>query len=208
MTLVRDKIDAAIRQAHSVLTKPLGYKKRARSLLLPVADLYHVINFQGSQWGSADNGEFTISLRVIWRYFHEHYCEYPIPDNTASIMPSVDQRIGFLMPQKLDHWWHVDRNTIVALLAAEIRFVLQEFAFPFFAEFANVQALVSRLCAGIDVQQAPCSPKYLQAVAMNYCGDRAGALRVLSALVSTKQPQPWDSTVKSLIQSMGLEDKR
>lgn len=206
-SFVQQTLGAVVQTTHAAITKPLGYRKRGRSLVLDTGDLFHVINFQGSQWGSADSGQFTINLGVIWPFFHEKYLSQPMPPNPASAKPSVAHRIGFLLPQNEDIWWPVHRNTRTDLLAAEMQCVLSNFALPFLKRFGTVAQLVSELQNGIDIQAAACSPEYLRAAAQAFAGDRAGATNTLHAMLSSKRSNPWDAIVRRLLHNLDLDTK-
>ncbi len=128
--------------------KAEGFKRMGNHFVKPSADLFHGINFQASQWGSMDEGSFTINLVVTSAAVYELWTEKPLPRNPASALFPMQHRIGSLMPQRRDHWWTVSAKTDLDALAREVTEVLTVNGLPFFAEYPDSKALLDRLRAG------------------------------------------------------------
>ena len=129
---------------------PLGFRRRAPNYFRASGSLYHCIHFQGSQWGSADHGKFTINLAVTSADLYAAYTGKPLPANPATALWPLQERIGFLLPRRLDHWWSVDADTDLAALTEEVASALSSVVPGFFARFADADALFQVFTSGVS----------------------------------------------------------
>lgn len=137
--------------------KSEGFSRRGNHMFRPSSDLFHCIHFQASQWGSKDEGKFTVNLVVTGKAIYEFWTGKPFPSNPASALFPIQQRIGQLMPQQHDHWWSVGRATDIEALGQEVMQALTSYALPFFSEYSDSFALLDRL------RRAACLPGVISA---------------------------------------------
>lgn len=140
--------------------KSEGFARRGNHMFRQSHDLFHGIHFQGSQWGSRDEGKFTINLVVTSGALYQFWTGKPLPSNPASALFPIQRRIGGLMPQHQDHWWSVDNSTDIEALGHEVTQAITSFALPFFTEYPESSALLYRLrqgagLPGITTAQCP-----------------------------------------------------
>jgi hypothetical protein len=102
------------------LLKPHGFKTRTNGFWRQTDGLLHDIGFQASMWGNANSGRFTINVGVTHPQMYALFVRRPIAKNPSSSHWPITQRIGFLMPEKHDHWWSVDETTDVSMLGKEV----------------------------------------------------------------------------------------
>lgn len=128
--------------------KSVGFKRSGNHLFRPSQDLFQGIHFQASMWGSSQEGSFTINLIVTSASLYKFYTGSPLPRNPATALFPVQRRIGWLLPQRLDHWWSITSNTDIGALCHEVTSALTQYALPFFAEYPDSCALLERLRQG------------------------------------------------------------
>lgn len=128
-----------------------GFRRRADHAHRESGGLIHGINFQASRWGSAIDGQFTVNLLVTSPFLFSCWTGQPFPSNPASASFPISQRIGFLMPGGLDHWWQVAQDTDLEALSAELRDALRGYGLPFFQSFPDAASLLGRLRRGEQV---------------------------------------------------------
>ncbi|MCU0858401.1 MAG: DUF4304 domain-containing protein [Pontiellaceae bacterium] len=144
-SLTTSALSAISKYAYAESLKSLGFKRNGNHLFRPSEDLFHGIHFQASQWGSSEEGKFTINLVVTSSLLYETWTGKPLPRNPASALFPIQQRIGSFMPEHKDHWWAVSCTTDIAVLACEIVHALTAYALPFFTEYPDNAALLGRL---------------------------------------------------------------
>jgi len=159
-SLTRSAIAEVSRYAHSEALKAAGFRRNAPHMYRPSEDLFHGIHFQASQWGTADEGRFTINLVVTSPALYEAWTGKPLPSNPATALFPVQERIGSLMPEHRDHWWDVSTSSDVAVLAKEVLRALIQHALPFFSAYRDSTAILERLrtvgvLPGLTQAQAP-----------------------------------------------------
>lgn len=141
-------IAAASKAVAELGLKQAGFRRMGNHLNRSRENLVHAIHFQGSQWGSAASGSFTVNLVVTSPFLYSTWTGRPFPANPASALFAVTSRIGRLMPSRADHWWQVEEETDLAALANETASAIVEYGLPFFDEFDTVQSILTRLRHG------------------------------------------------------------
>ena len=109
-----------------------GFRKRRNRFRRSGAAGWQVVDFQASAWGSRDDVRLTINLEV-------GVTELADADDYAH----VQRRVGALIGDGHDQWWSFDATTDVPQLAAELRGVLEEHAFPWLEARASLDQLVA-----------------------------------------------------------------
>lgn len=198
-------IAAISKFAYSQEMKSLGFKRSGNHMYRPSADLFHGVHFQASQWGTSEQGEFTINLVVTSSILYEAWTGKPLPRNPATALFPIQQRIGAIMPKHNDHWWSVSQTTDMKALELEILDTLTSYALPFFADYPDSKALYDRMrqdkqLPGRSSAQVP----LIQAILAKNLGhpDEADAL-IQKALIDTAG-KPFNTTVAIIGQRIGV----
>ncbi len=144
-SVTREAIKAISAHAANALLKPAGFKRRAQNFVRPGDGLFHCLQFQGSRWGSATRGEFTVNVSVPVPIIYEAWFGKEFPDNPISGAFGIGTRIGRLMPCNRDHWWKVSRRTDVDALAAEVTAVFEDYVLPYFDSYPDLDAVLAAL---------------------------------------------------------------
>jgi hypothetical protein len=147
-SVTRSAIAQVSRYVHSQRLKAVGFARNGVHMYRSSDDLFHGIHFQGSQWGSADEGRFTINLVVASPAAYEGWTGKAFPSNPATALFPIQQRIGLLMPKHTDHWWDVSSTTDIVALCKEVLFALSEHATSFFEAYPNTASILARLREG------------------------------------------------------------
>ena len=129
--------------------KSIGFRRQANHLHRELADLFHGVHFQASQWGISEHGSFTINLVVVWESLYDNLLGQRFPSNPATAHYPFAWRIGTLMPGvQSDHWWDVDTATDLEALSEEVVEVLIDCAIPHFDQFPDRHAVLANLRDG------------------------------------------------------------
>jgi Domain of unknown function (DUF4304) len=181
-----------------------GFKRKGLHLNRKVGELFHAIQFQASQWGTAAEGQFTVNLIVTSPVLYEEWIGRPFPANPASALFPVRMRIGSLMPQRSDHWWTVGSDTDISSLATEVANTIEHCAIQFFTSYESSEALLSQLrqgkCPGCTATQAD----VVHALVANSLGYKAEALEACKKALSESKVPSFSERVVSLAQKLGL----
>jgi len=185
--------------------KSAGFNRRGNHMFRPFNDLFHGIHFQGSRWGSKDEGKFTINLVVTSGAIFEFWTGKPLPSNPASALFPIQQRIGGLMPLHLDHWWSVDNSTDIEALGHEVTDAINSFALPFFSEYPESSALLNRLRQGAGLPGITTAQRsLLHAMLAKIVGlPEEAAAQIHKALVDAGA-SPFKATVTLIGQRIGV----
>lgn len=141
-------IDQVIKANLAPTLKSEGFKKTARTFHRASGPAIHVVNVQASQWGSSDEGRFTLNLgvyvpelaRMLGDAVHEKPKEYQC---------QARARIGSLMPAGSDDWWDVSPSTDLAALTREVEARYVEFGRPWLEARSSYRDLESLLQGGL-----------------------------------------------------------
>lgn len=143
----KEIIDEIIRTGLGPVLKAEGFRKAARTFRhTDTSDATKIVNIQASQWGTAEDGQFTINLGVYFPVVAVLHDIYPERDSPRACDCLVQERIGSLMPIGQDFWWQVTSTSNIEQLADEIVFVWHQCAKPWLdrhSELAAAQEFVS-----------------------------------------------------------------
>jgi hypothetical protein len=126
--MLKERVAPALRE--------MGFKGSGQNYHLPVPGHYALLGFQKMRFGTRHDVMFTINLLACshadWAAIVEERPSYgPTPILSAQYGERVwSERIGFLMPNPLDHWWRVLDDTDTEALADEVIGVLEEYGVP------------------------------------------------------------------------------
>lgn len=147
----------------SALTKPLGFRKEGVNFRLFGADgLCRIVNFQKSQWNSAEHLEFIINLGV---YFEKD--KTVSNDRFKEYECSIRRRISRNVPRP-GTWWTIEADTDMDALFEELQDALDR-AQVWFQQFPTKMGAIEATLNG----QVPMVPyKTLAALAEMGYGDQ------------------------------------
>jgi len=135
--------------------KPLlnkhGFKGRGNTFISKKNDIYCLINFQKSRKSSAAEVIFTVNLGIassaLFNFFSKEVKQPTIEDC------HYRQRIGFLLPQRVDKWWTINLDTEMNKLCDELKRCLVEYAFIELEKYSSNESLrdlwMSDKCPGL-----------------------------------------------------------
>jgi len=113
----------------AVMLKAYNYTKKGSAFYLDKSGNQGLIEFQKSKSKPADGISFTINLGVfsteLWNRGGD-----PIKGRPDASMCHWSKRIGFLLPQKKDHWWLLPDNAPADATIAEIEQIVSSIAVP------------------------------------------------------------------------------
>lgn len=121
MSEIRKAIDTVIRIGLAARLKAAGFTRQGHTFRRASAGYVHVVNVQADRWNRGDEGRFTMNLGVYFpalvplNTYPETVTERPLEYDCQ-----LRRRIGFLMPEASDHWWHLDAEMDLAALAEKV----------------------------------------------------------------------------------------
>ena len=147
-SVTRRAITASSKCANALFLRAAGFTRDRNHFHRTVPGLIHGIAFQGSQWGTLNDGSFTVNLIVTSELFSRTFTGLPLPRNPATANPPIRVRLGHLTPAKTDSWWNVGADTDLDILAERVADCLRQFAMPFFESVSDSNSLLNRLREG------------------------------------------------------------
>ncbi len=110
--------------------KGMGFVKKGKDFYILKENNWGVINIQPGKWNSQKEKSFTLNLGICSNLIRK-----TIEEIGADVVPDIDRchwkmRIGFLMPEKKDHWWEISESTSIDQLGQEITTILETNAIP------------------------------------------------------------------------------
>ena len=205
-SITQQAIRAISAGAVASLLRPLGFKRRAPHLWRETGGIYHSVNFQASQWGTNEDGQFTVNLGVSSPILYASFTGRTFPTNPGSALWPINVRIGGLMPSRCDLWWQVTDHTDLDALGTEVAQTLHDYALPFFerlrtAEQFNSLLLSDQPIPGVTAAQRP----LIGAMVAVQLGRRESAHRMLSVALNEHRGKPFESTVRSVARRLQVE---
>ena len=137
-----------------------AWRRRTPHILREQGGLVHAIHFQGSQFGSKDEGSFTVNLSVSCKPIYEAWTGRPFPANPATALFPIQERIGRFMEERRDHWWSVTESSNLEELSLSVAATVVRGADSFFNRYTSIEAMLAELRAtgtlpGLTKHQAP-----------------------------------------------------
>jgi hypothetical protein len=200
----RSAITAVSRAAYANGLRQAGFRRQGNHLHRPSADLFHGVHFQASKWGTRCEGKFTINLVVTAPFLYQGWTGKPLPANPATALFPVQQRIGFLLPERRDHWWTVAVDDPTDELADEVTRGLLRYALPFLDEFRSSGVLLDRLRQerGLPGLTEP-RVWLVHAMLAQHCDAGDEARTLLQRALEYAGTSPFRSTVVSVGRRLG-----
>src|SRR6266849_6133048 len=101
-------IDFVSKGACTDLLVPRGFRRKSPHFFRQTGGLYHSIHFQGSSFGGANSGSFTINVYVTSPELYSAFCGGSFPKNPATAGWPIFKRVGHFMPDNSDYWWKIN----------------------------------------------------------------------------------------------------
>ncbi|MBW8310960.1 MAG: DUF4304 domain-containing protein [Rhizobium sp.] len=187
------------------LLKPFGFKRLAPHYWRDSDGLFHVVNFQASQWGTRDEGRFTINLAVSQPDLYYAFTGKAFPSNPASALWPINVRIGHLVPDQRDLWWKVSASSDLRSIGAEVAVVLREYGLPFFQQYASAASLSAALLGTEPISSVYPAQRPLIAAALCARLNRPDdASKLLNAALQSHAGKPFEQTIRALANRLGI----
>jgi hypothetical protein len=104
----------------------LDFRKKRNAFFRSTEHGWIAIDFQASQFGTRERVSFTVNLAVHFVELRED-----ADDRLTLGLAHIDhQRIGHLLPQARDFWWHLEPETDVKSVSDELVSDLDRYAIP------------------------------------------------------------------------------
>jgi hypothetical protein len=106
------------------LLKGYGFSRRGQNFYIRRDGNWGVINFQKSQTGTQDKVKFTVNLGIYSQILAKFYYKWKEGTPPTESACHWRQRVGYLLPEKQDHWWVIDETTLLPSLIKEFEHIL------------------------------------------------------------------------------------
>jgi len=127
--------------AVATMLAPLGFRRKGQVFTRQLDEVAHILSLQSSS-STASNLKITVNLGVWVSSLAEDGSK---PDLLSA---HWSERLGFLMPQRIDCWWEILSGHDAELATKRIVEAIQTYAIPQFERLANRDALVALWKAG------------------------------------------------------------
>jgi len=145
MSEIGNAIDAVIRGGLAPLMKREGFKKSGRNFLKVDSESVAVLNVQASTSNLGATGKFTINLGRYFPSVARAVGEPEFEGPPKEYDCPVRERIGFLLPEKLDHWWEVGPETNIEELAGDVARAVEDVGLPWLGRMHDLHSLKTQL---------------------------------------------------------------
>jgi hypothetical protein len=113
----------------------MGFKGSGQGFVLPDDQHWALLGIQRSRWSDSKDLEFTIQLTVAnrktWEQLRGVHGYGARPYSTRFYGPKIwQERLGKLMPESDDKWWHVSPDSDINSLGAELAAAVEHYGLP------------------------------------------------------------------------------
>lgn len=125
---------ATVLGAISEVLRAAGFRKSGSVFRRPVGDVLHMASLQSSSSSTAGAVRLTVNL-AVW-----------VPALAHGRAPDIwaahwRERLGFLMPDRGDRWWHIASGTEAVSASHEIGAAISKWALPELDRLSSAEAL-------------------------------------------------------------------
>lgn len=183
----------------SKVIKIQGFNKRGNTFYLFKNNNWGLINFQKST--SSDKLSFTINIGVVSTLLKQ------VIDKAAVVLkPDINdchwkKRIGFLLPEKKDHWWTIDNNTSIENLVKEISYILETLAIPELINHLSNDYLEQEWSSG-KAEGATQLQRYIYLTTLLKINNNKKFLQVLEEFKAYSKGKPYEYTAQEHINNL------
>lgn len=182
------RLDALVGARLGPRLNAAGFGKSRRTFRRSRGPLIDIFQVQASQWGSVDEGRFTINLAIYVPGILTALGETPHAE-PPEYVGHVRRRIGDLESPKQDRWWELRATTDLVALAAVLETTWLEKVDPWFGRIATLE----------DVRRNWSSAANdVQGVVLSYLlGDLDSARLDLRVLMQTLPPEASEERARA-----------
>ncbi|WP_018277778.1 DUF4304 domain-containing protein [Teredinibacter turnerae] len=135
MSTAQVKFKELIKNTIAPALRENGLKGSGQEFSIKSDDYWALIGLQKSMYSDSQGLKFTINIYVVskqqWEEGREQYSYFPKkPSPNTKWQLGWSERIGMLMPSKLDHWWEFNNRTEERELAQQVVHAIMEYAVP------------------------------------------------------------------------------
>jgi hypothetical protein len=98
-----------------------------------------LIEFQLGSKTSKDLVVFTINLGIVCGELSDGV----VPRKASAMDAHLRERLGFLLPDRIDKWWEITEQTNAIALADELSNALEKSALPYLNEYLDSRMLIA-----------------------------------------------------------------
>lgn len=173
MAVVKEQLDALVRDYVAPVMKECGFKKAGRTWFLDEDFVVRFIQLQASAWNMDDSIRFTLNLGA----WYPAVDETPPPANRQRppFRCTACARIGELMPgPEFDPWWDLVEQGGVDVVGPQVVAAIRELALPWLERVSRPPGAIRYL---IEENIAPSSGINALAISVEYEGASTAAER-------------------------------
>lgn len=182
--------------------KDLGFKKNGSNFYYNSDGNIGVINLQKSKDSSSEITVFTINIGVYSNSL-KIFDQPGIKSKPLVADCHWRQRIGFLLPERKDYWWHINDNISLDYLITEVTNILISIAIPEILIHITDKSLeekwMNRISAGLTEQQM-----YLYLIALLKARDSHDLGKKIEELKSLSKGKPFEQNIKDCLLDLGI----
>ena len=135
METVQDEFKLLMKERIAPKLRELGFKGSGQNFNLPSESHWALIGFQKSMFSDSQELKFTINIFVVgkneWDTARSERSYFPAkPSPTTKWGIGWERRIGFLLPEKCDHWWSMKVNSNFETISGQVVEYIAKYALP------------------------------------------------------------------------------
>lgn len=149
----KELIDAAVAPLSSAL-REVGFKRTGHRFHKDAGEARTFLEVQASQWNRVESARFTINLAVyvpsILRKLGDEVG--PLPKSEEGF--TWGERIGFVTPARLDHWWQLEGEESIEGVSSQVVETVCRYALPWLDAAATYEGLCELLALSSGIPAA------------------------------------------------------
>ena len=145
MSAIANSIDTVVKLGLVDLLKDRDFKRTGRTFHRRAGDVWQILNVQASQQNMGAAGSFTLNIGIYHPRIAELAGSLPLNGKPKEYESTIRERIGYLMPERRDHWWEIGPSTDVLALAREVGECVERYAVPWLERHTDIAQISSAL---------------------------------------------------------------
>jgi len=135
MGTVQEKFKELLKNSLAPALRENGLKGSGQAYSIKSDEYWALIGLQKSMYSDSQGLKFTINVYVVskseWEDGRSKYSYFPQkPSANTKWQIGWSERIGTLMPSKLDHWWEYNSQTNESELVQQVVETISKYAVP------------------------------------------------------------------------------
>ena len=135
MKTVQEIFKSLLKEMIAPRLREEGLKGSGQNYAIPSDNYWALIGFQKSMFSDSQEINFTINLYVVnkqeWEKARVERSYFPAkPTSTTQWGIGWSRRIGFLFPERSDHWWTLNMTTDLGKLSDQVIESIVKLAVP------------------------------------------------------------------------------